>query len=188
MGHLVGADDCQLAATGAAPGFGIFVGHPGLFRTGSPQAVLGASPCSWLSGAVFPRGAYHAHEKGLPGAQALSLYRCIAGRADEQICLFQAAHEDYANWITLDGFFWFPRTLFGIENHLLAFYDEPELMLEINQDLADYHKRVVEVVYTRIHPVFMTFGRICPITTALCFPKTIMTGLCFPFTGRLFRF
>lgn len=31
-------------------------------------------------------------------------------------------------------------------------------MLEINQDLADYHNRVVEVVYTRIHPVFMTFG------------------------------
>ena len=40
---------------------------------------------------------------------------------DEQIRLFQAAHEDYAYWITLDGFFWFPRTLFGIENHLLAF-------------------------------------------------------------------
>ena len=24
-------------------------------------------------------------------------------------------------WFTLEGFFWFPRTLFGIENHLYAF-------------------------------------------------------------------
>ncbi len=30
---------------------------------------------------------------------------------------------DVAIWITLDGFFWFPRTLFGIEDHLYAFYD-----------------------------------------------------------------
>lgn len=27
---------------------------------------------------------------------------------DEQIRLFQDAHEDYANWITLDGFSGFP--------------------------------------------------------------------------------
>ena len=27
------------------------------------------------------------------------------------------------------GFFWFPRTLFGIEQHLYSFYDEPELNL-----------------------------------------------------------
>ncbi len=42
------------------------------------------------------------------------------------------------NWITVDGFFWFPRTLFGIEDHLLAFYEEPELMQRMNQDNADY--------------------------------------------------
>jgi len=41
-------------------------------------------------------------------------------------------------WISVEGFFWFPRTLFGIEDHLLAFYEEPELMKRINQDNADY--------------------------------------------------
>ena len=33
-------------------------------------------------------------------------------------------------WFTLDGFFWFPRKLFGIREHLLSFYDCPDLPLE----------------------------------------------------------
>ena len=33
-----------------------------------------------------------------------------------------------ALWFTLEGFFWFPRALLGIERHLYAFYDQPELM------------------------------------------------------------
>ena len=41
-----------------------------------------------------------------------------------------------ALWFSLDGFFWFPRTLLGIEPHLYAFYDQPELMHRINRDLA----------------------------------------------------
>lgn len=45
---------------------------------------------------------------------------------------------DYAFWYSLDGFFWFPRTLFGIENHFFAFYDYPELMTRINEDLCAY--------------------------------------------------
>ena len=36
---------------------------------------------------------------------------------------------DVIAWITLEGMFWGPRTLLGIEPHLFAFYDEPELML-----------------------------------------------------------
>ena len=49
------------------------------------------------------------------------------------------AHRDPVFWFTLDGFFWFPRTLFGIENHLYAFYDYPELMHRINRDLCEFH-------------------------------------------------
>lgn len=40
---------------------------------------------------------------------------------------------DYAGWLTLEGFFWFPRTIFGIEPHLYAFYDYPELMHQMNR-------------------------------------------------------
>ena len=31
-------------------------------------------------------------------------------------------------WCTLEGFFWFPRTLMGFEKLMLAFYDQPELL------------------------------------------------------------
>jgi len=63
-------------------------------------------------------------------------------------------------WITLEGFFWFPRTLLGIERHLYAFYDQPELMHRINsynhgpmlsrelfeEFLAPYYRRVVPLL------------------------------------------
>ena len=42
-------------------------------------------------------------------------------------------------WYTIDGFFWFPRTLPGIERRPYAFCDQPELMHRINTDLADFH-------------------------------------------------
>jgi len=61
-------------------------------------------------------------------------------------------------WITLEGFFWFPRTLFGIENHFYAFYDHPDLMQRMNQDLADYHAALLEKLAAIVSPVFMTFA------------------------------
>lgn len=66
--------------------------------------------------------------------------------------------KDYAYWLSLEGFFWFPRTLFGIENHLFAFYDYPELMKTINRDLCEYHKKCIDLVYSYITPKFMTFA------------------------------
>jgi hypothetical protein len=61
-------------------------------------------------------------------------------------------------WFTLDGFFWFPRTLFGIERHLYAFYDQPELMHRMNADLAAWQLRVIEELCSVCVPDFMTFG------------------------------
>jgi len=61
-------------------------------------------------------------------------------------------------WISLDGFFWFPRKLFGIMPHLLAFYDQPELMRIINEDLLAYNLRVLDEVCAICRPDFMTFG------------------------------
>ncbi len=63
-----------------------------------------------------------------------------------------------AVWFTLEGFFWFPRQLLGIENHLLAFYDEPELMNQINADLTAFHLRVIDEVCRHGTPDFMTFA------------------------------
>jgi len=65
---------------------------------------------------------------------------------------------DFILWITLEGFFWFPRVLFGIENHLYMFYDEPELMHRINNDLAEYNMFLIEEFCKIIKPDFMTFA------------------------------
>ncbi len=68
------------------------------------------------------------------------------------------AKGDAIVWITLEGPFWGPRKLLGIENHLYAFYDEPELMHAINRDLCDFNKRVFDEVLTYLTPDFMTFA------------------------------
>ena len=61
-------------------------------------------------------------------------------------------------WISLEGFFWFPRGLFGVERHLRAFYDQPELMHRINTDLAEWILRVIDEVCSVYKPDFMTFA------------------------------
>lgn len=78
----------------------------------------------------------------------------------EELRQLKAGHDrgDYPVWITLSGAFWFPRELFGIENHLFAFYDQPELYHRILRDLADYQLRLLEQVYEVLTPDFMTFA------------------------------
>ena len=58
----------------------------------------------------------------------------------------------------LDGFFWFPRTLFGIEPHFYAFYDQPALMHRMNSDLADFCIRAVEALFPVLRPDMVGFG------------------------------
>ncbi len=60
-------------------------------------------------------------------------------------------------WISLIGFFWGPREVLGIEPHLYAFYDEPELMHRINRDIFEYNLHILDQVYDVMTPDFMTF-------------------------------
>lgn len=61
-------------------------------------------------------------------------------------------------WFTIEGFFWYPRTLLGIENHLYAFYDQPELMHRINADVTEFNLRVIDEICAICRPDFMTFA------------------------------
>ncbi|NLG25476.1 MAG: hypothetical protein GX558_08980 [Clostridiales bacterium] len=61
-------------------------------------------------------------------------------------------------WITLEGPFWGPRTVLGIQNHLMAFYDQPELMHRINRDIAEYNLWVLDEVCKILTPDFMTIA------------------------------
>ena len=70
----------------------------------------------------------------------------------------EQARGDAVLWYSYDGFFWFPRTLMGIENHLYSFYDEPELYHKICNDLADYIIAQLPKIYEICHPDFMVFS------------------------------
>lgn len=61
-------------------------------------------------------------------------------------------------WATLEGFFWFPRTLMGFANISLAFYDQPELIHQMNQDLADFNVRLIEQMAPICVPTFVTIA------------------------------
>jgi len=60
--------------------------------------------------------------------------------------------------IWLDGFFWFPRKLFGIEPHMFAFYDYPELMNKITQDLCDFNMRALKELFKIMKPDFVGYA------------------------------
>ncbi len=78
----------------------------------------------------------------------------------EQMRQLKEGHDrgDYAIWFSMEGGFWFPRTLFGIENHFYSFYDYPELYHRILDDLAAYQLKAMEKIYAILTPDFMTIA------------------------------
>ena len=67
---------------------------------------------------------------------------------------FKEGHEagDFSIRFRISGFFWTPRDLFGIEEHMLAFYDEPELLHEINQFIVDTYIHYLDKIFDIIKP------------------------------------
>ncbi len=59
-------------------------------------------------------------------------------------------------WCTLEGFFWFPRTLMGFEKLMFAFVDQPELMHQINSDLLQFNLGLLDQILKVCVPTFMT--------------------------------
>ena len=61
-------------------------------------------------------------------------------------------------WISLEGCFWFPRTLMGFTKISLAFYDQPELIHRINDDLTEFNLRILDEVERVCRPTFATLA------------------------------
>lgn len=61
-------------------------------------------------------------------------------------------------WATLEGFFWFPRTLMGFEKLMYAFSDQPELLHQINRDLLEFNFRLLDQFLPLCVPTFMTIA------------------------------
>lgn len=87
------------------------------------------------------------------------LYPSVDALAESLVPLVEAHDRgEVVLWLTVDGFFWFPRRLFGIQDHFYAFFDHPELMHRINQDLADHSIAVIEQLGQMFAPEFVTFA------------------------------
>jgi len=80
-------------------------------------------------------------------------------RAAKEARRLAAAHErgEFTVRFILNGFFWYPRRLLGIEGHLYAFYDQPELMHRINQDLLAFNLEAIKRVCAIIKPDLLSF-------------------------------
>ena len=66
--------------------------------------------------------------------------------------------EGAAVWCWIEGFFWHPRTLLGIEEHLYAFFDQPGLMKRMNENQLDFIKRAVDQITSCLKPAFLALG------------------------------
>jgi len=80
--------------------------------------------------------------------------------AKDSILEVKPGHDkgDYAVWITLNGYFWFPRVLMGIETHLFSFYDQPELYHRMCEDLCQFHLKVIDEFCEIMVPDFMSIA------------------------------
>jgi hypothetical protein len=68
------------------------------------------------------------------------------------------ARGDAVVWITLEGFFWFPRTLMGFVPQMIAFCEHPELIHRINEDLLAFNLDILRRVADSCVPTFITFA------------------------------
>ncbi len=61
-------------------------------------------------------------------------------------------------WITLEGFFWFPRTLMGFVKLMYAFIEQPELIHRMNEDLLRFNLHLLDHIEKACIPTFMTIA------------------------------
>ena len=60
--------------------------------------------------------------------------------------------------LIFDGYFWHPREILGIERHLYAFYDQPDLIHEINRNLLAFQLRVLDTFCDYCEPDMVVFA------------------------------
>lgn len=64
---------------------------------------------------------------------------------------------DYSIRFRASGFFWTPRELMGVENHLFAFYEEPELLHDINTFILEKYMEYFDKIFDIIQPEVILF-------------------------------
>ena len=85
---------------------------------------------------------------------------------------------DYSIRLHMEGFFWTPRELLGFEPVLYAFYDEPELLHDINDFICKVYKEKAMKVFAFIQPDVVYFnedlsGVNGPLISPECFDEFV---------------
>ena len=103
---------------------------------------------------------------------------------------YGASHrqDNFVSWLTLSGFFWYPRVLFGIEDHFYSFYDQPELYHRICRDMVDYYKFVLDEVTQYVTPNFMTFAEDMSYNHGPMLSKSLFDTFIKPYYDELIPF
>ncbi len=88
-------------------------------------------------------------------------------------------------WYTVDGFFWFPRELFGDEAHLYAFYDYPELYHEICEELLNWQIKQIDAFAKYMKADFMTIAEDMSYNKGPMISKALFDEFMLPYYKRL---
>jgi hypothetical protein len=99
--------------------------------------------------------------------------------------LKRQAAGDAVIWITLEGFFWFPRTMMGFTKLMMAFYDQPELLHKINQDLLDFNLGLLDQIAKIGKPVFMTIAEDMSYNNGPMISRGLMDEFLSPYYAKL---
>jgi len=99
----------------------------------------------------------------------------------EYIDWLKKTHDDgdTIHFFTVEGFFWMPRELLGIEEHLYSFYDSPELLKRICEDHLGWLKKVVDYIGNTFKFDFMSFAEdmsynLGPMLSKECFDEFLL--------------
>jgi len=92
---------------------------------------------------------------------------------------------DAVIWITLEGFFWFPRTMMGFTKLMMAFYDQPELLHKINSDLLEFNLGLLDQIAKIGNPVFMTIAEDMSYNNGPMISRQLMEEFLSPYYEKL---
>lgn len=85
---------------------------------------------------------------------------------------------DYSIRMNVEGFFWVPRELLGVEPHMYAFYDEPELLHAISSYILEVYQtklmKVIELVQPDVVYIMEDLsGKMGPMVSHDCFDEFV---------------
>jgi len=92
---------------------------------------------------------------------------------------------DAVVWITLEGYFWFPRTLMGFSKLMLAFYDQPELLHRMNQDLLEFNMGLLDQIEKIGRPTFMTIAEDMSYNNGPMISRALMDEFLSPYYEKM---